>query len=135
MPPGGPTVQPMLATSASAPPAGKGWVFEPKLDGYRLVAHLTAGAAKQPVRLFTRSGRDVTAEFAAVADALVAVTARVKDRPLVFDGEVVVQHADEAPQFQSMQRYRDAGAGTLRYYVFDLLRAGPDDLTSQPLST
>ena len=134
MAPRTPTIPPMLATSAAAPPRGDGWIFEPKLDGYRLIAHVSAGADGQAIRLFTRSGRDVTAEFAPVADALARATAHVKDHPLVFDGEVVVQHAREAPQFQAMQRYRDAGAGTLRYYVFDLLRAGADNLTCEPLA-
>ena len=133
--PAKPLVQPMLATSASAPPSGQGWVYEPKLDGYRLVAHLFGPSGYPPVRLFTRSGRDVTVEFAPVADALLRSAAHVKVHPLVLDGEIVVQHAAEAPQFQAMQRYRDAGIGTLRYYVFDLLQVGDHDLTREPLAS
>ena len=125
-------VQPMLATRAEAPPRGAGWVFEPKLDGYRLLAHLSAGA--KGIHLFTRSGRDVTHEFTPIAAALRTLAAKAPELPLVLDGEAVVQQASEAPRFQAMQRFRDVGAGTLRYYVFDLLRAGAIDLTHQPLA-
>ena len=131
--PSGLPVQPMLATPAEAAPHGDGWVFEPKLDGYRLIAYLSGDA--KAVHLFTRSGRDVTDEFTGIAPALLQIAAKAPELPLVLDGELVVQQASEAPQFQAMQRFRDVGAGTLRYYVFDLLRVGALDLTQQPLGT
>src|SRR4051812_37406943 len=46
-------VSPMLATPGRALPTGDGWILEPKWDGWRALAHITAGGP----RIFTRHGR------------------------------------------------------------------------------
>lgn len=131
-------VEPMLATAAKAAPRGAGWIVEPKLDGYRIIAHvLRLPAVSTPdVRLFTRSGRNVTGEMQQIARALatLAGTLPAGATPLVLDGEAVVQEGAAVPRFQAMQRFRDTGQGRLRYYVFDLLTEGGTDLTASPLS-
>jgi bifunctional non-homologous end joining protein LigD len=60
-------LEPQLATIARTPPAGDEWVHEIKLDGYRLVARITAAGAAE---LRTRCGGDWTSSFLAVAAAL-----------------------------------------------------------------
>lgn len=123
-------IAPMLVSRVAAPPTGSGWVFEPKLDGYRIIAL----AGPRTVRLFSRPGRDVTDEFAVVAEAVRVLAQKAPHTPLVLDGEVVVQEGSEAPKFQRMQNFREHGTGTLRYYVFDVLRAGKTELTARPLA-
>jgi len=61
-----------LATLVSEPPRDAGWLFEIKLDGYRVVAEIAGGRA----RLFTRSGNDWTAAFAPIAAAVAALPVR-----------------------------------------------------------
>src|SRR3954464_15155120 len=58
-----------------------GWVYERKLDGQRVLAVRDASG----VRLYSRSGRDVSAAFPEVADALAEQAAEA----FVVDGEVV----------------------------------------------
>src|SRR5262245_33407313 len=58
----GQTWQPMLATPAEKLPAGEGWLFEVKFDGYRAVAHIRGGEC----RLVSRNGNDLTGRFATV---------------------------------------------------------------------
>lgn len=54
---------PQLATLVSAPPSGKGWAYEIKFDGYRILARREAGA----VRLFTRNANDWTTKMESLA--------------------------------------------------------------------
>ena len=57
---------PMLATLADSLPPGDEWLFEVKWDGYRVLARLRDGEAA----LWSRTGKDLTGRFAAVAQAL-----------------------------------------------------------------
>ena len=54
---------PQLATLQKRPPTGDEWIFEAKLDGYRILARIDSGK----VRLFTRNGNDWTAKMPALA--------------------------------------------------------------------
>ena len=48
-------IAPMLATLTDRAPPGSGWIYEPKLDGVRVLAYVTGGT----VRLFSRNRRQV----------------------------------------------------------------------------
>ncbi len=103
-----------LATLARHPPEGDGWISEVKLDGYRIVCHVSAGKAT----LFTRTHRDWSDRFPAVA----ASAGQLPVREAILDGEIAVFLADGRTSFQALQNeMRQDHDGSLTYAVFDLL--------------
>src|SRR4051795_12298075 len=79
----------MLARSAALP-AGMGWRFEPKLDGFRCLA-CTHG---RRVRLRRRRGWDMTRQLPELAEAL--------PREVQLDGELVSWSDDSTPDFHRL---------------------------------
>ena len=121
------TVSPELATLVERTPDADGWVHEIKLDGYRAILRKDGGA----VRALSRSGKDWTAKWRPVADAVSALPAK----ELVLDGEVVVLDREGRPNFQALQDELAAGrTGELVYHVFDILHLDGHDLTALPLT-
>jgi bifunctional non-homologous end joining protein LigD len=125
----------MLATSEERPFSRKGWIFELKYDGYRLLA---ARAAREPY-LRSRAGHDLTGTFPEIARA-------VRGLPyegLVLDGEVVVDDASGRPSFSRLQKRGrilnkdDALRASVElpatYWAFDLLAIEGFDLRALPL--
>src|SRR6201997_5211569 len=88
--------RPMLATLVDEPFHRPGWVYEEKYDGYRILAY-KEGAR---VTLLSRNAKDRTATFEEVAQAI----ARVRDRTLLLDGEVVAFDRRRVSRFQLLQR-------------------------------
>lgn len=84
----------MLATSAPGPFSRPGWLFEPKYDGFRILARKERGA----VRLITRNGFDLAKAF----PELVIELETLPD--VVMDGELVVLDEHGHPQFDSLRR-------------------------------
>lgn len=128
------TAEPMLAEIRERPFSRRGWVFEPKLDGYRLrVARGPNGA-----RLVSRNGHDLAGAFPEVARAVAALP-----YDCVLDGEVVVLDEGGRPSFQSLQgrarlgrplEIRRAAVQTpATLYVFDVLGFEGYDLRALPL--
>ncbi len=128
------SVKPMLAKLTDTPFDGDGWLFEPKMDGFRLLALVERGA----VRLRSRSGNDMTALYPEVAEELRAQP----HESFVLDGEVVVLDDAGLPSFGLMQQHmggpRMEGAprasGTVMYYPFDLLYLDGYNVRGAPLS-
>ncbi|MDC0716595.1 DNA ligase D [Nannocystis bainbridge] len=119
-------MRPQLATAVTAPPAGSGWIYESKLDGYRILARI----AGDDVRLFTRNGHDWTARMGPLRDEL----ARLELSAAWLDGEIVVLDARGRPDFQRLQRaFDDASADDIVYFAFDLLHLDGHDLRRVPL--
>ena len=129
------TVDVMLAEPSDEPFTRDGWVFELKLDGYRLLASKTRG----DVLLLTRNGNDYTAVFPEIARA-------VKALPLddcIIDGEVVVMDEAGKPNFSRLQkRGRLSSSIDIRraavelpatYFAFDLVGFEDFDLRPLPL--
>src|SRR2546423_14824879 len=129
-------VEVMHCESADQAFTRDGWLFELKLDGYRLIASKSKGEAL----LLTRNGNDYTGVFPEIARA-------VKALPFdecIIDGEVVVCDAKGLPSFALLQR-RGRLSSTLEikratvelpatFYVFDLLAFEDFDLRPLPLS-
>lgn len=90
-------VEPMLATLTTVQEFGpqEGWAFEMKWDGVRVLAHLADGR----VELRSRRGRDDTAAYADVTEALRGLDVG----SAVLDGEVVVLDAEGRPSFGLLQ--------------------------------
>jgi ATP-dependent DNA ligase len=72
----------MAPTQVREPFHREGWVFEEKVDGWRILAYKDGAR----VRLVSRSGRDHTRRFAGIAGAIATLPAR----SLVLDGEVAI---------------------------------------------
>ena len=129
------TVGVMLAEPAEKAFTSDEWLFELKMDGYRLLACKSGGDAL----LLTRNGNDYTQVFPEVARA-------VKALPLescIIDGEVVVLDKSGKPSFaMHQQRGRLSSALDVRraavelpaaFFVFDALSLEDYDLRGLPL--
>ncbi|HKC25553.1 MAG TPA: DNA ligase D, partial [Thermoanaerobaculia bacterium] len=124
---------PMLAETREAPFSRAGWLFEPKLDGYRAIA----GAEDRRASLIYRGGGDAAETFPEVARAL----ASLPFSSVVLDGELVVCDEKGKPSFQRLQRRGQLGSRADRaraaaetpatLFVFDVL--GLEDLDLRPL--
>ncbi len=114
--------EPMLATLTEALPSGDEWLFEPKWDGYRAIAYLRGGEAE----LRSRRQNDLTQRFEPIARALPRA---VRTPDCVLDGEVCAIDEAGRSRFSLIQQ----GAGTLVYYVFDLLELDGRSLVDLPL--
>jgi bifunctional non-homologous end joining protein LigD len=100
-----------------------GWLFELKLDGYRLIASKSKGEAL----LLTRNGNDYTGVFPEIARAVKALPYD----DIIIDGEVVVSDEKGIPSFSRLQRRgrlssameikRAAVELPATFYTFDLL--------------
>jgi bifunctional non-homologous end joining protein LigD len=127
-------VAPQLASEATVPPSGSGWLHELKLDGYRVECRLQAGKAT----LLTRSGLDWTDRMRAVAEA----AAKLPANSALLDGELVVLREDGTTSFADLQAaFQDAspdkrGGGNreLTYFAFDLLHLNGRNLRDRPLA-
>lgn len=128
-------IPPMLATLTEKPFSREGWIFEPKLDGYRTMALIRRDA----VRLLSRRGNDNTREFPRIASEL----REMAQHETVYDGEVVALDEQGRPSFQLLQGHmmpwlkaRARGAeqpAAIIYFVFDILYLDGYDLTKATL--
>lgn len=126
----------MKPEAADRPFTKKGWVFELKYDGFRLLAEKVEGGA----RLAYRSGRDATSIFPEILRAV----ADLPFESLLLDGEAVVLDESGRPDFQRLQRRgqrtraidaeRAAVDDTAVLFVFDILSFAGYDLRPLPLS-
>jgi len=87
-------LQPMEAKLVEELPAGPGWRFEPKWDGFRCLAFRAGGE----VALKAKSGKPLDRFF---PDVVAALHALPVDR-FVVDGELTIT-VDGAPSFEALQ--------------------------------
>lgn len=129
--PGAPTLnelRPMLLCERKTIPPGRGWLYEIKYDGYRMLA--TTGEAP---RLKSKNGADATTWF----PELIRVLAELPPG-YILDGEVCVLDDIGRSDFERLHRrarrkgwYR--GADPVAYCVFDLLVGKGNDFRGQSL--
>jgi len=127
--------EPMLAETRERPFTKAGWLFELKLDGYRVRAARDGAEAQ----LITRNGHDIAETFPEIARALAALPYD----DVILDGELVVPDDAGRPSFQRLQnRARVSRALDVRraavetpavLYAFDLLALAGCDLRPLPL--
>jgi ATP-dependent DNA ligase len=87
-------IEPMLATSASAP-TGEEWAMEIKFDGMRAQLRVDG----RTLCLRSRPGRDCTGEF----PELEAIAEQLGGRRVILDGELVCFGADGKPDFPALR--------------------------------
>ena len=126
-------VRPMKARARETPPAGEGWAYEPKWDGFRVIA-FGAGEGEE-VRMFSRNGRDLLRYFPELRPALAGLPPGT-----VVDGEALAVVGD-ATSFDALQlRIHPARSRIDRLaseipawlVVFDLLAHDGEDITGAP---
>jgi ATP-dependent DNA ligase len=125
----------MLARAATTVPAGDGWLFEPKWDGFRCIVFRDG----DELVLGSRNEKPLTRYF---PDLLDPIRAQFPDR-CVVDGEIVVPSGPQGLDFDALQqrihpaesRVRRLAAETPAAFVaFDLLALGDRSLVDEPLS-
>ena len=132
-------LSPMLAQSADDIADAMALIPMPalewKMDGARVQVHKSG----EDVRIYTRTGNDVTA----VAPEIVSAVRRTNAQALILDGEAIALKADGTPYpFQdTMRRFGrvldiEAMRATmpLSVFFFDCLRRDEHDLVSLPAS-
>jgi bifunctional non-homologous end joining protein LigD len=115
--------RPMLAVSAETLPQGKGWVYEPKWDGFRAIVTVSSGE----ITFTSRNGNDLTQRF---HDCARRARLGIRTADAVLDGEICALDDRGRSRFSLLQE----GAGTLVLVVFDLLELDSQPLVDLPLS-
>jgi bifunctional non-homologous end joining protein LigD len=103
-------IVPCQPTLASKVPVDDGWIHELKHDGFRILAFKDGDT----VRLWSRNGRDWSAEFVAIKAAM----QMLPFNRVMLDGEAVAHCLDGLPDFH---RLLGDGQATACFYAFDLL--------------
>lgn len=126
---------PMEANSVDELPAGKGWQFEPKWDGFRCIAFRDG----RKIRLQSKAGKPLERYFPEV----VAMLSGLKAKRFVLDGELVVPIKRRFSFDDLLARLHPAASRIeklstetpARYIVFDLLMdASGKELAGEPLT-
>jgi bifunctional non-homologous end joining protein LigD len=112
----------MLATLIDKPFDDKGWVFETKWDGFRLITEKRGHAP----RLWSRNGIDVTTRYAMLLPGLQKI-----DGSCVIDGEICALDAHGRSRFQLLQNALNKKA-KLIYVIFDAMFVGGTDIRNKP---
>jgi len=118
-------VEPMLCEPVKALPEGAEWIFEVKLDGFRVLAVKPEG---EGVTMVSRKGNSLNRKFFYIADALSFLPGGT-----VLDGELVALDPKGRSSFNLLQFFR-AQAANVRYCAFDVIRLEGRDVTGLPLT-
>ena len=116
-------IKPMLARPVDRLPSGADWVYELKLDGYRVLVLKKRGV----VTIFSRRGNNFTEKYWTIANAF----SFLQD-DTILDGELVVLDDHGKPSFNALQHSRFT-PDALYFYAFDLLAYKGRDLRKLPL--
>src|SRR3954462_10855844 len=117
-------IEPMECLAVPKLPAAEGWLYEVKLDGYRVIATKDG----KDVGLYSRYGNALTQQFPAISFALQQLAARA----VILDGEIVALDEKGRPNFQELQN-RQKTKLPIVFNVFDLLHLEREDLLELPL--
>jgi DNA ligase-1 len=129
-------ISPMLLEKRDHPFDDDRYIFEPKIDGHRLILSMQNGI----VRLYTRHGNEVTRQYPELHNVPIEDGSDV-----VLDGEVAYMDPETgAIEFEGiMERFRLKKPLSIReasvrqpvhYFVFDIMRYKGEDVRSWPLS-
>jgi bifunctional non-homologous end joining protein LigD len=126
-------LEPMHAELADAPFNRADWMWEPKLDGYRVLAFIQ----NNKISLRSRRGLELAKQFPGLAGELGR-----QGPSMILDGEIVAFDESGKPSFNALQNRfqlkteRDIAAAEnstpVLFYAFDLLHFAGADLRSAP---
>jgi ATP-dependent DNA ligase len=125
-----PPLLPQLARSAAELPEGEGWVYEPKLDGFRAVVFVDG----DDIHVQSRHGKPLGRYFPEL---------RFPAARLVLDGEIVIRAPGGGEDFEGLQgRIHPAASRIERlaaeqpatFVAFDLLARDDESLLGAPLT-
>ena len=123
----------MLAKQESKVPAGEGWRYEPKWDGFRAIVFRTDSR----VDIRSRNDRPLNRYFPDLAAPLT----QALPQPTVVDGEIIIA-GPRGLDFDALQLRLHPAASRVSmlseqtaatFILFDLLALGDEDLRSLPL--
>ena len=124
----------MEAVLAAELPAGDGWQYEPKWDGFRCLARRDGDA----VELISKSGKPLGRYFPEVVEMLSSVA----EGDFLVDGELIIS-LDDALSFDALQLRLHPAESRVRklanetpaeLMLFDLLSLEGEDYSGEPLS-
>ncbi|AHV99000.1 ATP-dependent DNA ligase [Paenibacillus sabinae] len=129
-------ISPMLLETAVAPFSDSRYIFEPKIDGHRLIYSQDTGN----VRLYTRHNNECTRQYPEINGS----TGTLFPYDVLLDGEIAcVDPLTGAVDFESvMSRFQAKRADKIRqltkelpvtFVVFDILRYKGEDVRNLPL--
>lgn len=128
-----PPLEPMLSSAADSLPAGAGWQFEPKWDGFRAIVFRDG----DEVYLQSRDLKPLDRYFPELHDPLV----RMLPERCIMDGEIVIA-SEDGLDFEALLLRIHPAASRVKmlaeqspssFVAWDLLALGDDDLRAQPL--
>jgi bifunctional non-homologous end joining protein LigD len=99
---------PMLVEKAATLFDDPAWTYEPKWDGFRVLASVRDGS----VRLISRNGHSFTNLFWPISDAL-----RGFPTSILLDGEVIAINDKGQPDFEALQQRLRPRNGKLPGYL------------------
>jgi len=113
--------EPMLLRPTDDLPEGEDWIFEPKLNGYRGIAYITAERA----RLRSRQGNSLNDQFPDIVEQLPAA---LLGHSAVVDGEVV---GYDQEGYHDLRTIRQRTTRKV-YHIFDLLELDEEPIIRKP---
>lgn len=103
-------VEVMLAQKVETPFNDADWIYELKLDGYRMKGKKQGKTAE----LLSRGSKNYTRTYAVITKELLKFKSDV-----FLDGEVVIFDVNNRPNFNALQNYSEGD--NIQFYVFDLI--------------
>ncbi len=125
-----PTIEPQLAKTATEFPSEGDWLFEPKWDGFRVIAFVDG----DEVFLQSRNGKPLDRYFPELT---------LPPGRYVLDGEIVIDPGDGSQDFGALQQRIHPAASRVEMLAretpativaFDLLADGDDVLLERPFT-
>lgn len=119
-----PPPRPMLAKLIKDVMDNPDWIYEMKLDGYRMICSVKDGK----ISMMSRNGKSFNLSYPVLLNDLGKI-----EESVILDGEMVVENPKGISDFQLLQNYSTTRKGKLKYFVFDILYLNGHSIMDFPL--